>query len=133
MDLLGLTLRAANRAFVITQQFQSTVTFQLQIVWQLDPINDVATPRPSFTKTILAVVYKPIQKRIDTTGGYVYTEAICCQQWTDGTPAPSINDRVLIPSDYGNDSGVLLRQVVSVDEDPAKVQWTIQTRMPTQS
>jgi hypothetical protein len=104
------------------------VTFQLQIVWQLDPINDVANPVATYNKTLLAVVYKPILKRLDMSAGYVYTEAICCQQWTDGTPAPGISDRVLIPGDYGT----LLRQVVSVDEDPAKATWIVQTRLPTQ-
>lgn len=128
MDLLGLTLRAVNRAFTITQPFQAQVTFQLQIVWNLDPLNDVINPVPTFTKTVLGVVYKPIVRRIDTTGGYVYTENICCQQWTDGTPAPSISDRVLIPGDYG----VLLRQVVEVTEDPAHAIWIVGTRLPTQ-
>jgi hypothetical protein len=129
MNLLGPTLKAVSKAFAVTVEFQAQVTFQLQIAWQLDPINDVATPVPRFTKTILAVVYKPVLKRLDTTAGYVYTEAICCQQWTDDTPAPSISDRVLIPGDYGT----LLRQVVSVDEDPAKATWIIQTRLPTQN
>lgn len=129
MDLLGITLRSVNKAFAITQQFQAMVTFQLQIVWKLDPINDVAHPVPTFTKSLLAVVYKPVIKRIDTTGGYVYTESICVQQWTDGTPAPGISDRVLIPGDYGT----LLRQIVSVDEDPAHATWIVQTRLPTQA
>lgn len=129
MNLLTPVLNAVNKAFQYTVQFQAQVTFQLQIVWQLDPINDVANPHPTFTKTLLAVVYKPILKRLDTTAGYVYTEAICCQQWRDGTPAPSISDRVLIPGDYGT----LLRQIVSIDEDPAKAIWIVQTRLPTQN
>jgi hypothetical protein len=129
VDLLGITLRSVAKAFAITTQFQAHVTFQLQIVWRLDPVNDVANPLPSFTKTVLAVVYKPILKRLDQSAGYVYTEAICCQQWIDGTPAPGISDRVLIPGDYGT----LLRQVVSVDEDPAHAIWIVQTRLPTQN
>lgn len=127
MDLLGITLRSVQKAFDITQQFQAQVTFQLQIVWNLDPINDTADPVPSYTKTVLAVVYKPILKRLDATGGYVYTESICVQQWQDA-PAPSISDRVLIPGDYGK----LLRQVTSVDEDPAHAVWIVETRLPTQ-
>jgi hypothetical protein len=130
MDLLGLTLRAVDKAFAVTDQFQQDVTFQLQIVWQLDPINDVVNPQPTFTKTVRAVVYKPTLRRIDVTGGYVFTEEICCQQWTDA-PAPSISDRVLIPSGYGP-GAPLLRQVTEVNEDPANAIWIVSTRLPTQ-
>src|ERR1700757_4926275 len=64
MDLLGTTLKAVDKAFAITQQFQAQVEFQLQIVWNLDPVNDTISPVPTFTKTVLAVVYKPKQARI---------------------------------------------------------------------
>jgi len=127
VDLLGIVQRATNTAFAITTQFQVSVTFQLQIVWNLDPINDTANPVPSYTKTVLAVVYKPIVKRIETTGGYVYTENICLQQWT-AAPAPSISDRVIIPGDYGPQ----LRQVETVNQDPANAVWIVETRLPTQ-
>jgi hypothetical protein len=127
VDLLGITLRSVQKAFDITKQFQVSVTFQLQIVWHLDPINDTADPVPSYTKTVLAVWYKPILRRIEATGGYVYTENICVQQWNDA-PAPSISDRVLVPGDYGPQ----LRQVMLVNEDPAHATWIVETRLPTQ-
>jgi len=127
VDILGTVQKATKKAFDITLQFQVSVTFQLQIVWNLDPINDTANPVPSYTKTVLAVVYKPILKRIELTGGYVYTESICLQQWNDA-PAPSISDRVLIPGDYGPQ----LRQIETVNEDPGHVIWIVETRLPTQ-
>jgi hypothetical protein len=126
MDLLGITLRAVDRAFTITQQFQTQATFQLQIVWNLDPVHDTVTEVPSYTKTVMAVWYKPLLKRTDPAGNYLYTENLCVQQWDDA-PAPSINDRVIIPSQWGN----LLRQVMSVFADPALAIWIVETRVPT--
>jgi hypothetical protein len=127
VDLLGITLRSVDRAFAITKQFQTQVTFQLQIVWNLDPINDTVNPAPSFTKTVLAVVYKPVQRRVDLTGAFYYTENICARQWQD-VPAPTEKDRVLITDQYGT----RLRQIESVTEDPAHAIWICDTRLPTQ-
>jgi hypothetical protein len=56
----------------------------------------------------------------------VYTENLCVQQWDDAPP-PSINDRVIIPSDWGN----LLREVMTVTTDPAHAVWIVETRLPT--
>lgn len=125
MDLLGIVQRATTKAFTITQQFQQQVTFQLQIVWNLDPIHDTANEVPTHVRTVLAVVYKPLARKIEP-GAYMVTEVLCLQQWTD-LPAPSINDKVIIPSAWGN----LLRQIMTVSEDPAHAQWTIETRLPT--
>jgi hypothetical protein len=128
VDLLGITLKAVDRAFAITKQFQAQVTFQLEIVWNLDPVNDTANPVPTFTKTVLAVVYKPVQRRIDLTGAFYYTENICVRQWEEPIPAPSQNDRVLITDQYGT----RLRQIEYVTEDPAHAIWICETRLPTQ-
>lgn len=129
MDLVGLVNRSVAIAFTITDGFMSDVTFQLQIVWHLDPINDLVNPVPNYTKTVRAVVYKNTLKRRENPGDYVYTESICLQQWADPLPAPGINDRVLIMTPYAPQP--LLRQIVETNDVPGNSIWIVHTRLPT--
>jgi hypothetical protein len=126
MNLLPLVLKQTAYAFALTQEFQDQLTFQLQIVWNLDPVNDTLNPVPTYTKTVLGVVYKPKIQRRDDSGGYIFTENICVQQWnTTMTPRPGVKDRVLETS-----TGII-RQIMSVTQDPARAIWIFETRIPT--
>lgn len=126
MNLLPLVLKYTGLAFSITKEFQNELTFQIDIVWNLDPVNDTLNPAPTYTKTVLGVVYKPRTMKRDESGGYVYTEDIVLEQWdTTVTPRPGINDRVLETA-----TGVV-RQITSVSADPANAIWMLETRIPT--
>lgn len=126
MNLLPLVLKYTGLAFEITLEFQTELTFQIDIVWNLDPVKDTLAPVPTYEKSVLGVIYKPKILRLDTSGGYIYTEDIVVQQW-DVTivPRPGIKDMVL-----ETDTGVI-RQIMSVTQDPAKAVWICETRIPT--
>jgi hypothetical protein len=122
MQLEHLVISNVNRAFQIVSDFTPLVTFQMQIVFNINPINDSERRVPTVFKTVPAVQWKNVPTRNDL-GGITFKEMVVVQQWND-VPGPTDSDLLVDPDGA-------IRQIETVEPDPAKAVWMITLRGPT--
>jgi hypothetical protein len=122
MNLKPLVIQNVARAFQIASDFTPLVTFQMEIVWNINPVNDTEARTATVTRTVPAVQWNNIPVRNDL-GYLTFTEQVIIRQWTD-IPGPTDNDLMVDPD------GVT-RQIEKVNDDPAHACWVITLRGAT--
>lgn len=122
MNLKPLILRNVIRAFTIAEDLTYFVTFQMQIVWNINPVTDTEQRFPTAIKRVKALQWRNVPTRNDL-GFITFNEMVLVQQWTD-IPGPTTNDLMVDPD------GVT-RQIERVDDEPSHSVWIITLRGPT--
>lgn len=122
MILKPLILQNVIRAFAIADDLTYFVTFQMQIVWNINPVTDTEQRFPTAMKRVKALQWKNFPTRNDA-GFMTFNEMVLVRQWTD-IPGPTTNDLMVDPD------GVT-RQIEKVDDEPSHSVWIITLRGPT--